>query len=951
MLKRLRIFVLAGIAVSIVSILILSNQRPNIAATILCTSTSDTSCCSGSEFDECTVGETSGVCDYNGTCDTNAILCVHPEDPKIGPTSSICQKPSKCLITIEDYGSIYYSSLEECEDEMWMPDDQYCAQNGSGSDEWALYIKDVKFVLCVFDCVDENNDNICDGENTPECTIDTDCGDADFCTEDTCVSGVCNNIPKDGDGDGTPDCNDGCPDNKDKTASGACGCIDGEIDNGEQCDGGTNCTADCACPEGLSVDINGDCGCGDDASYCAAPEDQDNGICCASPTTECVIGYIGAEGDPDRTSTPQCKHPCDSEGDPVCPDSVVTVREGCFEPFCDPDGFCRANLACEAGEHCYEIGNDVWACLPCDDAVLDSLEDECEKAATAEEKVCADQWGQSQDSNAVDKYEACLQQAKDNFQACIEDAASEANCDAGGQTYTPRPFPTIAPPQFPTPGAVGGETDGSGSDGGDNGDDGDITVATNSTASQGSTSSAQQTGSQGSSVMTVGSSAGNSSVASTASSISSSTAVSSKLSSGGSSESSIVNSQLSSSSSVSLSSDLSLAFSSFTFSFSESSSSEGLNSSASSLLVISSAFSIAEIPDISSSSAASENSEQGQDSSVASQEQQSSTVSTVIAAASSVYSQEQVSSVTSSEAVVLVLNSSNPSGDDDDDGDGDNDDGIFGNQDDDDDGNGDNDDGIFNNDISEDIVIITTQASKSSLYSQNLVAAASICGNGILETQEECDDSNRRDNDGCSSTCLLEIGICGDGIVQTLLGEQCELSLHSASLPYSCNNCRFLSLFCGDGKVDAGEECDDGERNSTSPDAHCRPDCGLSRCGDGIIDSTEICDDGNYQPGDGCDRYCRVEESDDTGVSVIASDTTIDFASSTLPASVIPNFQQQFQFPRQPSYQQLPYQLPYAQLQPLIAPQGVAGDTGPAAVAVVASGMAAGFGFMRKRRK
>jgi len=44
-------------------------------------------------------------------------------------------------------------------------------------------------------------------------------------------------------------------------------------------------------------------------------------------------------------------------------------------------------------------------------------------------------------------------------------------------------------------------------------------------------------------------------------------------------------------------------------------------------------------------------------------------------------------------------------------------------------------------------------------------------------------------------------------------------------------------------------------------------------------------------------------------------------------------------------------QLPLAQLQPLIAPQGVAGDTGPAAVAVVASGMAAGFGFMRKRRK
>jgi cysteine-rich repeat protein len=712
-------------------------------------------------------------------------------------------------------------------------------------------------------------------------------------------------------------------------------CDDGNIEDGDGCSSSCLTEVD-DCPNDPDKTVAGVCGCG--KTDCVAPNDPDNFVCCEAPTDYCLMGQNGQDNDPDVEYFPQCKSPCASDSE--CPDSVVTVREGCFEPFCDPDGFCIANLSCEAGEHCYEIGNDVWACLPCDDAVLDSLEEGCEKAATAEEKVCADQWGVSQDPNAVNKYEACLQQAKDNFQACIENAASEANCDAGGQTYTPRPFPTIAPPQFPTPAAVGGETDGSGSDGGDNGDDGDITVATNSVASQGSTSSTQQAGSQGSSVMTVGSSADNSSVASSASSISSSTAVSSELSSGGSSEYSIVNSQLSSFSSASLSSDLSL-------SFSESSSIESISSSVSSLLEISSAFSIAEIPDISSSSAASENSEQGQASSVASQEQQSSTVSTIIAVASSSYSQEQVSSVTSSETVVLVLNSSNPSGDDDDDGDGDNDDGIFGNQDDDDDGNGDNDDNIFNNDISEDIVIITTQASKSSVYSQNLVAAASICGNGILETQEECDDSNRRDNDGCSSTCLLEIGICGDGVVQTLLGEQCEGGV-------SCKNCRFLSLACGDGVIDAREECDDGTRNSTSPDAHCRPDCSLSRCGDGILDSAEICDDGNYQPNDGCDRYCRTEEQDTPDVTVIAAEQqVVDFASTTsspVDVRTQQNFQN-YQFPQNPSYQQLPYQLPLAQLQPLIQGQGPVGDTGPAAVAVVASGMAAGLGWMRRKRK
>jgi cysteine-rich repeat protein len=220
-----------------------------------------------------------------------------------------------------------------------------------------------------------------------------------------------------------------------------------------------------------------------------------------------------------------------------------------------------------------------------------------------------------------------------------------------------------------------------------------------------------------------------------------------------------------------------------------------------------------------------------------------------------------------------------------------------------------------------------------------LVAAASVCGNGVLEEPEECDDRNRRDNDGCSSTCLLEIGICGDGVVQSLLGEQCESSTHESSLEYACSNCRFVSTFCGNEVVDPGEECDSGPLNSTSADALCRPDCGLARCGDGIVDSAELCDDGNLLPNDGCDRYCRTEEGP---VTVVASEYTP-------PAEV--QQPQQYQFPNQPSYQQLPYQLPLAQLRPLIQTQGPIGDTGPAAVAVIGAGAAAGVGWMRRRKR
>jgi cysteine-rich repeat protein len=100
------------------------------------------------------------------------------------------------------------------------------------------------------------------------------------------------------------------------------------------------------------------------------------------------------------------------------------------------------------------------------------------------------------------------------------------------------------------------------------------------------------------------------------------------------------------------------------------------------------------------------------------------------------------------------------------------------------------------------------------------------CGDNVIDTGEQCDDGNNQSCDGCSADCRIEAGaICGDGT---------------------------LNRACG-------EECDQGAANSdTTPDA-CRTDCRLPRCGDGVLDSGEQCDDGNTRNCDGCNFACQVE--------------------------------------------------------------------------------------------
>ena len=158
-----------------------------------------------------------------------------------------------------------------------------------------------------------------------------------------------------------------------------------------------------------------------------------------------------------------------------------------------------------------------------------------------------------------------------------------------------------------------------------------------------------------------------------------------------------------------------------------------------------------------------------------------------------------------------------------------------------------------------------------------------VCGNGILDPGEECDDGNQDNTDACpddqanGGTC--QAATCGDGFVQSGV-EQCDDG--NATPGDGCeNDCTITSTStCGNGTMDPGETCDDGAQNSdTAPDA-CRTDCTLPTCGDSVTDSGEVCDNGGLNS-DVVPMACRTdcsgyvpEAEDDQGCGCTSSPGT-----------------------------------------------------------------------------
>ncbi len=196
-----------------------------------------------------------------------------------------------------------------------------------------------------------------------------------------------------------------------------------------------------------------------------------------------------------------------------------------------------------------------------------------------------------------------------------------------------------------------------------------------------------------------------------------------------------------------------------------------------------------------------------------------------------------------------------------------------------------------------------------------------FCGNANQDPGEVCDDGNLVSGDGCRADCLSD-ETCGNGRVDLGAGERCDCGTDPAHLPDGCfgvngalggrcsQTCQ--PQYCGNGVVDPGEVCDDGnaasgdgcagnclsdetcgngvvdlhmgeacdDGNQTAGDG-CGATCQTEQCGNGVVDPGEVCDDGNEVSGDGCRGDCQSDETCGNGLVDLRAGETCDDGNQT----------------------------------------------------------------------
>ena len=163
-------------------------------------------------------------------------------------------------------------------------------------------------------------------------------------------------------------------------------------------------------------------------------------------------------------------------------------------------------------------------------------------------------------------------------------------------------------------------------------------------------------------------------------------------------------------------------------------------------------------------------------------------------------------------------------------------------------------------------VVIGQVIGETMLVQPNAIIRLPECGDGVLDEGEQCDGANAS---LCPSRCTSSC-VCGPAPTPTPKPSPTPIPTQTPKASPTATpkptpkptptqregcdqHCKLLS--CGDGHLDKGEECDDG--NHVDGDG-CDHNCTLPRCGNGVVDAGEECDDGNHNNYDGCDNSCHL---------------------------------------------------------------------------------------------
>ncbi len=151
-----------------------------------------------------------------------------------------------------------------------------------------------------------------------------------------------------------------------------------------------------------------------------------------------------------------------------------------------------------------------------------------------------------------------------------------------------------------------------------------------------------------------------------------------------------------------------------------------------------------------------------------------------------------------------------------------------------------------------------------------------LCGNGIREGVEQCDDGNQINTDACNN-------ICQTFVPPVVVNPQCRVQAFDTFGPapltttLSCSGQprgrSVILITRNNAVVDSSETA---SKTFTFNEAgrytvRCYPDAANSQentcstiinvdgqCGNGVVEKGEMCDDGNTITGDSCDRACRL---------------------------------------------------------------------------------------------